>query len=407
MPVPTRHAACLAIATTAFFAGCSTCRTSAPERQAESMPMVELITMRPDTVAGLRTQGLYAFPASDSRTLCDTADLLVRAWNDDEWLVVQAIVWNDGDAAMGETSDGRETGDNATLLIDVDADGAETPHTDVSYHLNAWPSLPGLTYSTPFGGGSSSGLQGNSGGRASMEHVAMADGSAVRVDTFVLPVADHHLTLGSTIGCAYMAISPADGMRLNSIGYVHEGARYYSYHLSHADFHSYTLAGNGASWDVASVPRGRDAIEPEPERAPAPTIGKTPPSVDAQEWINTDSEPSLESLRGKVVMVEFWATWCGPCIANIPHLNELHERYADEGLVILSLTDQSQRGISDFLERTEMNYIIGTGSETIRDYGVTGIPHAFLIGRDGTLIWKGHPAQDELERAIAKALEAG
>ena len=114
----------------------------------------------------------------------------------------------------------------------------------------------------------------------------------------------------------------------------------------------------------------------------------------------------MKDLHGKVVVVEFWATWCGPCTAGIPHLNELHEKYNKDGLVILSLTDQCAKAIEKFAKDRGMQYAVGAGSETGKDYGVAGIPHALVIGRDGKLRWQGNPNDDGFEKQIADAIKS-
>jgi hypothetical protein len=93
-------------------------------------------------------------------------------------------------------------------------------------------------------------------------------------------------------------------------------------------------------------------------------------------------------------------------VAGIPHLNKLHDEYASKGLTILSFTDQSRQGIENFRKKTPIKYILGTGSELASDYGVSGIPHAFLIGKDGKLLWEGDPADKEFDRRILAALKS-
>jgi thiol-disulfide isomerase/thioredoxin len=138
-----------------------------------------------------------------------------------------------------------------------------------------------------------------------------------------------------------------------------------------------------------------------------PVLGSEPPEVSAAEWLNTDTPQTLAGLRGKVVLVEFWATSCGPCVAGIPHMNELQAKYADKGLQVLSFTDDDQRTVEAFQKKAKapIEYPIGTGTRLADKYGVSGIPHAFLVGRDGKLVWEGHPADPACERNLVAALQ--
>lgn len=138
----------------------------------------------------------------------------------------------------------------------------------------------------------------------------------------------------------------------------------------------------------------------------APPAAPALPEINAARWLNTDVNPvTLANLRGKVVVLEFWATWCPPCRASIPHLVELHHKYKDQGVVIIGLTDEDydRANIGEFVQTMNMPYIIGTGSTSAQDYGVRGIPHAVVIGRDGRLIWRGHPMSG-LDEAVQTAL---
>ena len=145
--------------------------------------------------------------------------------------------------------------------------------------------------------------------------------------------------------------------------------------------------------------------EQNPKIAAEPRIGVEPPEVAAADWLNTDSPPTLASLRGKVVLVEFWATWCGPCVAGIPHLNELQTKYRAAGLRVISLTDDDRAKVEAFQKsaKSPIEYTVGVGSDLSAKYGVTSIPQAFLIGRSGKLLWQGHPA--ECEAKIEAAVE--
>lgn len=114
------------------------------------------------------------------------------------------------------------------------------------------------------------------------------------------------------------------------------------------------------------------------------------PELAPDYWLNTKKEISWSSLRGRVVLVERWATWCGPCRAQIPHLNELKEKYESKGLVIIGLTDEPKGLVEPFVEAQGMEYVIaGSRGEA---YSSPTIPAAWLVTTDGEVAWSGHPA---------------
>lgn len=123
-------------------------------------------------------------------------------------------------------------------------------------------------------------------------------------------------------------------------------------------------------------------------------VGSFPPNLVVKRTINNPAGKGpvkLESFLGKVVLIDFWATWCGPCKAVIPHIRELHEKYASQGLVIIGHTDESSQGLEEFVKSAPIPYLITIGDEIGKSWGVTGIPHVFILDPDGKIAWSGHP----------------
>lgn len=372
----------------------------------------------------LRTNGAFGFPQRLAVVLCDTTDLRLSATCDSTHLFVQAIIWKDNDSAIGSTDDGRKIGDWCDLAIDCDADGKATRDTDREYTLNPWPSLPGLHYSIVRDENSTSGIQGDSKGRGSIQYLdgAGKDGAKVRVDTFLIPFSELKRKAGDEIRFAYWASSPKPELIVNSVGFTpaDPAKKYYSHHLPREKSHSFTLAKPDvlSEIDVQLVPEGRDTIKVQAKK-PMPKVGSRVgqsagehpplPEISAAAWRNWkgDAPPTLASLKDKVVVVEFWATWCAPCIEGIPHLNDLHKKHAAQGLVILSMTDQERGPVEKFIDKKGdgMSYPIGMESETAYAYGVSGIPHAFVIDRSGKLVWHGNPHDSGFDKAIVDALK--
>lgn len=133
----------------------------------------------------------------------------------------------------------------------------------------------------------------------------------------------------------------------------------------------------------------------------------------APAWTLTDlSGKTLSSaeLAGKVVVVDFWATWCAPCREMIPGYVELHRKYADRGLVVvgISLDQQGEDVVKPFVENFGMTYPVALGDGAIVDAfgGVEYLPTAFLIDRAGQIRHRkiGAIAPADYERLVASLL---
>ena len=127
------------------------------------------------------------------------------------------------------------------------------------------------------------------------------------------------------------------------------------------------------------------------------SVGSNAPGLDIETWVK-GKETTIES--GKVYVVEFWATWCGPCRKSIPHLTKLQKEYEDEGLVIIGVsTDQETQKVEPFVkgQRDQMNYTVaidrsgGTQRAWMQAANKSGIPCAFIVDRKGKVAWIGNP----------------
>ena len=119
---------------------------------------------------------------------------------------------------------------------------------------------------------------------------------------------------------------------------------------------------------------------------------------------------SLSDLRGKAVIVNFWATWCGPCKIETPWLVELQNQYGAQGLQVVgvAMDDSGKDEIEKFAKDMGVNYPVLIGKEAVGDAygGVPALPESFFVGRDGKIVDRiiGLKGRGEIEDSVKKAL---
>ena len=141
------------------------------------------------------------------------------------------------------------------------------------------------------------------------------------------------------------------------------------------------------------------------------SVGDPAPGLDIDTWVKGE-ETTIES--GKVYVIEFWATWCGPCRKSIPHLTELQEQYEDAGLVIIGISDEEVGTVRPFVEKMgkRMNYIVATDRRDatkrawFKRAGLQGIPAVFIVDRDGQLAFIGNPVdpQSQFDSVLSRVM---
>jgi len=121
---------------------------------------------------------------------------------------------------------------------------------------------------------------------------------------------------------------------------------------------------------------------------------------------------SLTDFRGKAVLVNFWATWCGPCKIETPWLVELQSQYGSQGLQVVgvAMDDSGQDEIAKFAKDMRVNYPVLLGKEAVGDAygGVPALPESFFVGRDGKIVDRiiGLKGRGEIEDSVKKALKS-
>jgi cytochrome c biogenesis protein CcmG/thiol:disulfide interchange protein DsbE len=139
-------------------------------------------------------------------------------------------------------------------------------------------------------------------------------------------------------------------------------------------------------WILVSILLAFSAFPAHARKAPHPTKTMAPGfSLPAREGTAT-----LDSLRGRVVLIDFWASWCAPCRRSFPWLKSLHERYSSKGLTIVAINlDKDREAASAFLEQFPVPFVVAfdPSGKTAEAFDVQAMPSSYVVGPTGTVLY--------------------
>lgn len=174
------------------------------------------------------------------------------------------------------------------------------------------------------------------------------------------------------------------------------------------------------SAELATRVTGQLEQQMQAESTRARLVGNPAPELNFT-WATEDGLSLLSDLQGKVVVLDFWATWCGPCVRSFPQVRELTDHYAGSPVEVVGVTslqgrvhglestpintrddaDREHALMHDYIAKHDINWTIAFSEQEVfnPDYGITGIPHMAIVAPDGTLRHVGlHPAMPHAEK---------
>ena len=235
--------------------------------------------------------------------------------------------------------------------------------------------------------------------------IAAAGGHKESLSILLNPDA-HHILLSEAVGAL---IAPASANIEPAVDFLINVIRNPAYRPLYK-MASDGLKGAAQKGNAKAKAALDELIQSQPKAEDAPAIpvtlkaGEFAPKLSVGQWVQGEAVTEFE--KNKVYLVEFWAAWCGPCVSSIPHLNALHLKYKDKGLVVIgqNVCENDPSQVKPFVEKmgNKMTYRVavddvsnskrGAMIETwMLAAGQGGLPTAFLVGKDSRIIWIGHP----------------
>lgn len=180
--------------------------------------------------------------------------------------------------------------------------------------------------------------------------------------------------------------------------------------MTYSEVRISTETPSKASFALAKPEGYADLEMPGLEGLPRPKFKVGTEAADFALKDAEGKEVKLSELRGKIVLLDFWATWCGPCRSAMPGLQKLHEKYKDKGLVVLGINIFDNSDPIEFMTANKYTYTtLLEGDDVARLYGIEPIPQFYLIGPDGLVLHHAigfDPKHDErLEKLIEENLD--
>ena len=137
-----------------------------------------------------------------------------------------------------------------------------------------------------------------------------------------------------------------------------------------------------------------------------PSVGKPAPDFQTK---TADGKPfRLSDLKGKVVLINFWATWCGPCAKEIPELVALQQKYAARGFTVVGVSeDKNPKDAADFAVATKMNYPVVMQTDTAKSAygGIPALPTTFILDKNGNIVFVQEGYAPGVVEQFAKEIE--